>query len=241
MVRPVESQKPRRSNMIHSSINSTPKKGGSGGSFTWGLAQDVFDYDHIGFDADAVGVTTLAAPLVAAIATDSLGPCDFDLADEDAFPALAVASKKESMSKHVVSPEDEPAADWVVVSETEVTNEARALRMMSMEPFDGQHPRNIFSKKANAKQAMAKSEPQCPSNEIDWSQGGIPKEVKKRILHGSKNSAHLSLHGQKPADPVPLSILRAQSNGSSKRSNSLPKTPRSHSKPRMVQQMANRR
>jgi len=248
MVRQMEVEKPRRSNMVRSSINATPKKGGSGGSFTWGRAEDVLDYEHTGFEEGSVGVTTAVVFTQATNASDSSTSCSINLEDEEAFPALTVATKEftpEKLAKPVSLADDcvpqdpmeeKSAADWVVVSPVEDTKKTGTFYSTTMESFDSQHPRNTFTKKVASKQDIVAKTKQGHGIDVDWSQEGIPTEVKRQIIHASRNSAHHGVHAAKQTSPVPFTILRAQSASTSKRSSSVPKTPRAHSKPRMIQQ-----
>jgi len=54
--------KDRRSNMATSSVNQPPKKSGAGGSYTWGSATDVTDYEPMGLDGMSPKVVTSTGP-----------------------------------------------------------------------------------------------------------------------------------------------------------------------------------
>jgi len=251
--------KPRRSNMIHSSINAADKKEGAGGNYTWGGVAEVTDYELIGFDVNSVGVVTTAAPCFAPIVpTVSAAPLDVNLEDQDAFPSLLTstinmklqkASKPTSVAPtpEMPFPTEDPTEDpmedpmeWVIVP----APSASTLRTGALDLVDGQHPRNLFAKKPHVKQAAAEGSAQ--ERNIDWSQSGIPNEVKTQIIKASRNAAHQGVHAKEQATTLPLDMLRAQNVASSRRENSGSRSrqnsvPRARSKPRTIQQPTSRR
>lgn len=255
-MRQCEVAKPRRSNMTNSSINAPSKKGGAGGSFTWGTAGDVIEDDLIGFDVSSVGITAAPAPIDAPIDTSPLdGRLSLD--DKEQFPALTASMttpekvskpvmKKQSETEDVtanVETAEEVTQDWIVVPKTEVAaarghNENRK----PSNTYDNQHPRNMFRRTPQAKRATSTDRRRMPDIDIDWSQAGVPTEVKKQIIHASMTPSHRGPYGKEQVSAVALNVLRTQNRGSStKRANSEPKTPRSQSKPRAIQQPVGRR
>jgi hypothetical protein len=249
MVRQAEITKPRHTNMSHSSINAAPKKDGSGGSYTWGDVAEVTDYELVGFDVNSVGVITAAAPCSRQVAqTVSSAPLDVNLEDQEAFPSLLTSTMKlQKVGKptsHPPAPEMalpmEDPMDWVIV----LAPTANTLRTGALDLVDGQHPRNLFAKKPHVKQAVAERSAQ--EQNIDWSQAGIPNEVKTQIIKASRNAAHQGVYAKEQAPTLTLDMLRAQNVASSRRENSASRSrqnsvPRSRSKPRTIQQPTSRR
>merc|ERR1712216_12185 len=132
---------------------------------------------------------------------------------------------------------EEVTKDWIVVPTAEIDAAKRLNENRKpANSYDGQHPRNVFSRKMQPKRAKS-TERQITDLGIDWSQEGVPTEVKKQILHASMTASHRGPYGQEQISSVPLNVLRTQNRSSSmKRQNSTPKTPRSQSKPRAIQQ-----
>jgi len=136
--------------------------------------------------------------------------------------------------------QDEEIKDWVVLSSDDVLPAADTLCKTKMESFDGQHPRNIFAnfaRKNAAKSNQSQADGKDAGIDIDWSQTGIPTEVRWHIVHASMNAAHRSLYAKREQTYVPLGFLNAQNRDSSRRQRSVTKMPRSQSKPRIMQQM----
>mmetsp|Transcript_20452 Transcript_20452/g.57552 ORF Transcript_20452/g.57552 Transcript_20452/m.57552 type:complete len:290 (+) Transcript_20452:91-960(+) len=77
--------KDRRSNMVKSSINAPAKKDGAGGSYTWGSAMDVTDYEPVGLASmnQVVMVGPAPVPTPAPVRQESV--CISDAAQ---FPSL---------------------------------------------------------------------------------------------------------------------------------------------------------
>lgn len=150
-------------------------------------------------------------------ATDTSPACSLHLDDEEAQP------RKEDKTESA-----EPTMDWILVPASKA------------DLFDKQHPRNLFGKKQDAKQVKSQESSYKLELGIDWSQEGIPTEIKKQIIHASVTASHRGFHAKDQASPVPIGVLRAQNHvGSYKRENSVPKkTPRSASKPKVLKQPA---
>jgi hypothetical protein len=249
MVRQAEIMKPRHTNMIHSSINAAPKKDGAGGSYTWGDAAEVTDYELLGFDANSVGVVTSAAPCSIQVAPTVLpAPLDVKLEDHDAFPSLLTSTTKlqkvgkptsQLPAPELALPMEDPM-EWVIVPPPS----ASTLRTGALDSAGGQHPRNLFAKKPYVKQLPAEEFAQERS--IDWSQSGIPNEVKTQIIKASRNAAHQGLYTKEQAPALPLDLLRVQNNANRRRENSASRSrqnsvPRSRSKPIIIQHPTGRR
>merc|ERR1719261_1628821 len=142
----------------------------------------------------------------------------------------------ESSSQEEVGAEE--VQDWIILSTAEA-REKFIGNVESVDMYDGQHPRNLFSKKTQAKRAKSTERNRVSEVGIDWSQEGMPIEVKKQIVRASMTASHRGPYAKEQASPIPLNVLRTQNrSGSIKRQNSLPKTPRSQSKPRVIQQPA---
>jgi hypothetical protein len=187
---------------------------------------------------------------------------DVDILDEQAFPRLVSPQQKVEVQKvpqvmnsvltesssgvtkndesqdvlplEQVEAKDELLEDWIVLPSGDSNDASLTTREKS---FDGRHPRHVFAKQDTTKRANSKTE----AWELDWSQAGIPREIKRQLIHGSSDASHRGIHANKQSAPLPLSALRSQSIGSSRRQNSTPRTPRAQSKPRMIHQPTKRR
>jgi len=121
MVRQVEAEKPRRSNMAYSSINAAPKKGGAGGCFTWGVGGEETGYEPYLSDMNNLSGVTVVPHSEPILNHGSFAPFDVQLEDEDAFPCLPTSAKKLQQDCDVASPapekdpSPEPADEWVIV------------------------------------------------------------------------------------------------------------------------------
>ena len=78
-------EKDRRSRMAISTVHQAPKKGGAGGSFTWGTAGDVQDYDP----APVMETKVTVAPAQTVAMPSTAGPCTANIASSQQFPALS--------------------------------------------------------------------------------------------------------------------------------------------------------
>jgi hypothetical protein len=181
-----------------------------------------------GYLLDEVAFPKLVAPQQTLVA-DKVLQAMTSVPDESS----SGVTENESPVEHVEA-KDESLEDWIVLPSDGNNDTSLTKREKS---FDGRHPRHVFAKQATAKRATSKTE----AWELDWSQAGIPREIKRHLIHGSADASHRGIHANKQSAPLPLSALRQQSMGSSKRQNSAPRTPRSQSKPRMIQQPTKRR
>jgi hypothetical protein len=226
MVRQIEVAKDRRSNMAHSTVNAPAKKGGAGGNYTWGSAMKIADYELFGIDFESIRVTT--ADIRSSMPITEHACFNVSLDDQDLFPPLSTTTKAEE----VCAPESavpEEVSDWVVVT-PEVLPDTLV---------DAQHPRHLFGKKSQAKRAVGEGGGKERPMTIDWSQAGIPQEVKKQILKACMSPSHEGPYAKKDAPTLPLDVLRAQNVASKQRSSSMSRqksVPRSASKPRMMKQ-----
>jgi hypothetical protein len=166
-------------------------------------------------------------------ATDTSPACNLHFDDEEACPSLLTTNmslQKEATAESTspVPPAAEATMDWILVPASKA------------DLFDKQHPRNLFGKKQDAKQVKSQESSYKLGLGIDWSQEGIPTEIKKQIIHTSITASHRGFHAKDQASPLPIGVLRAQNHsGSYKRENSVPKkTPRSASKPKVLKQPA---
>lgn len=247
MVRQVETEKSRRSNMAYSSINAAPKKGGAGGCFTWGVDSQETGYEPYLSDMNNLSGVTVVPRSEPILNRGLVAPFDVQLEDQNAFPFLPTSAKKMQQDCDVGSPaletasEPEPADEWVIV----MPPGADSLRQGALDIVDGQHPRNLFAKKPSAKKVTKDANGQDRSMAIDWSQMGIPQEVKKQIVQAYADASHRSPYVKEQASTLPLDMLRSQNAASNHRSNSASRArqnsvPRSRSKPRMTKQSGGR-
>jgi len=217
------------------------------------VAKEVQCENRIGFDdgvADAAEVASLPESV------NDAGAFDVNLGDMDAFPALGPMQTKtaplppraEEAEAESETCHDELLADFTPEKLSQpIGKESPKVACSELKEdwvivsFDAQHPRNVFAKKTASQSTKSKGGSQEAACSIDWSQSGIPTEVKKQLIHASANPAHQGLHAKSQSTPIPFDIMRTQNIGSSRRQKSVPKSPRSHSKPRGMRQAACRR
>jgi len=173
------------------------KKGGAGGSYTWGTPMDVQDYESVG--VTGAGVTVAAAPVTMAPIV-SAAPMSVSIQDTSAFPTLG--------GSPVVS---RGVTTW---GPQKVTLSEDSLRVGAVDMVGAQHPRNMFAKKPYVRPATTIATAPTSSGLIDWSQAGIPDAVVKQILSSNANTgaAHLGPYGT-AAPVVPLETLRTTNAG----------------------------
>lgn len=229
MVRQVEVEKTRRSNMSNSSVNAPAKKGGAGGSYTWGSAMETMDYELLGIGCESIRVTTADIPRTAPIA--EAASFDVCLDDNDAFPSLSGPARGEKVDAQGSNAPEEVSLDWVFVTpEAETCADTIAPR--------------LIEKKSSGKKPTCESGAER-SMSIDWSQAGIPHEVKTLILKEACTKLnHEGPYGKQHASTLPLDMFRAQNAAHNQRASSLSRqksVPRSRSKPKMIKQPNGRR
>lgn len=78
-------EKDRRSRMAISTVHQAPKKGGAGGSYVWGTAGDVQDYDPAPVTESKVSI----APAQSIIQAGPASPFTANVASSQQFPALS--------------------------------------------------------------------------------------------------------------------------------------------------------
>jgi len=183
----------RRSNMVNSSVNGQPAKGGAGGSYTWGSALDVQDYAPMGVGA-GYGVVMAPQPqMVQTVAAPA-----FQM-DQQAFPVLGAPPTMVTQG-----PWGPPAVNTGPISEG-------ALRSGAY--IGGQqHPRNVFAKKPymQVRQANGQMVVQAQEGVIDCNQSGMAPAVMQSIVQSNAAAAHLGPYAQAAPVQIPLSALQAQ-------------------------------
>jgi hypothetical protein len=223
MVRQVEVTKHRRSNMANSTVNACAKKDGAGGSYTWGSAMQTSDYELFGIGFESIRVSTAYVTNSSPVADQA--PFDVSLDDNDAFPCLSSTKVVEDVAALESAAPEEVSSDWVVVTPEADSSPPNLLRLVS--------------KKKQSRRAQRDAEPKERPMRIDWSQVGIPQEVKIQILKSCMSPTHEGPYAKEHAGSLPLDILRAQTAASKQRPNSVSRqrsVPRSGSKPRMIKQ-----
>jgi len=189
----------RRSRMIQSSVNQPAKKGGAGGSYTWGSAADVQDFQPIGFDVASVGVVT--APATTYVQATPSAAYQYQ---QQAFPTLGAQPMTQ-----VVNSSWGPSAN----AGTQVLA-ATSLRA-GYDMVGAQQPRNLFAKKPYTTQRTASAQvaTQAQAGMIDWSQAGMSQGVIQSIVQSNAAASHLGPYASIAAPQVPLTALRAQNVG----------------------------
>jgi hypothetical protein len=208
--------------MANSTVNASAKKDGAGGSYTWGTAMQTADYELFGIDFESIRVTTAYVANSSPVADQA--PFDVSLDDNDAFPCLSSTKAVEVGAPESAAPE-EAESDWVVVTPEADSSPPNPLRLVS--------------KKKQARRAQRAADPKERPMTIDWSQVGIPQEVKMQILKSCISPTHEGPYAKEHEGSLPLDILRAQTAASKQRPNSVSRqrsVPRSGSKPRMIKQ-----
>jgi len=188
------SSQDRRTRMLISSVNAPAKKGGAGGSYTWGSPLDVKDYEPVGLQG---GYGVVTSPVVATTSVGSASPT-FQM-DTRAFPTLGTAPIKVATQS------------WGPTSMATVNLTESSLRPGALEVIDSTHPRNMFAKKPYVRPATT-TVTAAPAQEalIDWSKTGMPEAVMKAIVTSNAGAAHLGPYNQAAPSQVPLEVLRTQ-------------------------------
>lgn len=251
MVRQVEVEKPRRTNMVNSSINTAPKKGGAGGNFTWGAtAEAAYYYESFGPELNLAGV--IVAPTSESIEwKGSNAPFDMNLENLQLFPCLSTTIKSKeadqatTMASETPAPIEQPA-DWVVVTPPSEDSSSPPSCTDGFALVNAPHSTKRSSKKIDVNQIAPEGALGERALTIDWSQEGMPQEVTKKIIKASLSSSHRGLYGNGAARSLSVDALRAQHTSSKHRQDSRSKsrhnaTPRSQSKPRVIKQPTGRR
>jgi len=196
--------KDRRSNMINSSVNAQPAKGGAG-AFAWGSATDVpVDYMPQGIP-QGVGIQVMQAAPSSSVfvqqpqytytqdAFPTLGASTVSAVPAGAWGGAVTAVPVSAAPPTVYTAAPVQASSVIVGQETIRTVESG---------FDGTHPRHLFAVKPN--------KPHSAVAVVDWSQQGVPQATTQTIVQ-AHNPAHLSPVATIPAPvQMPISQLRAQ-------------------------------
>jgi hypothetical protein len=185
----VQEVQDRRSGMYNSSKNAPPKKAGGGGSYTWGKATDVLDYEPVGLPTGSIGVTSMPiamSPTASPVTTSTT----FQM-DQGAFPVLGANVVPRAVSS------------WGPTAKTVIG--PGALRP-GTQVFGATHPRNQFAKKPY----ISSTTVVAPAQErlIDWSKAGMPDALVSAVIQGG--AAHLGPYAQAAPVAVPLDTLRAR-------------------------------
>lgn len=181
--------------MIASSVNAPIKKGGAGGSYTWGSPLDVQDFEPVGVGA---GYGVVTAPMMAPTIVQTVAAPAYRM-DQQAFPTLG-------------APVAAPTVKWGPPGQVQLSE--AALRTGALNVVGAEHPRNLFAKKPYVRTQVAAT-PSAGPQVIDWTQSGMPVEVMTSIVQ-SAGAAHLGPYGQVAPATVPLDVLRSQNLGVAK-------------------------
>jgi len=187
--------------MIGSSINQPAKKGGAGGSYTWGSALDGVDFQPVGFDAANVGLVT----------SSGYAPTTYT----QAAPAQAFQYQQQSFPKLGQAVNKAVNVGWGPTSVGPQVLAATSLRTGALETVGQQQPRNQFAKKPYMSQRTASVQVAntAQAGMIDWSQAGLAQGVVQSIVQSNAAAAHLGPFGSQSVSQVPLTALRAQNVG----------------------------
>mmetsp|Transcript_2020 Transcript_2020/g.4872 ORF Transcript_2020/g.4872 Transcript_2020/m.4872 type:complete len:241 (-) Transcript_2020:197-919(-) len=194
----------RRTRMVTSSVNAGAKKGGAGGSYTWGGIMDVQDYSPVGnLGASKVMVVPQASSMPTPMPAESAAqPMQVSIQDESQFPALTqfgAAATQPAVAWGPGTVEVQQPAAPVMFAQ----GSARAATVS----FDAQHPRNAFARNPRTTTSSVSSDSaQQPMVAIDWSGYGTTG-VQQTMLHAAANPQIMG-PCVKTQPSVPLQVLR---------------------------------
>lgn len=180
-----------------STVGADAKKGGAGGSYTWGSALDVpTDFVPVGYSQQQVTVMPIqyaAAPVATATAPAPV------ITDTAAFPTLGAPAAPVTVQGWG------PGSQGRVVVQQPVSQVAPIRQAVEL---GGQHPRNTFARIPRTSTGGSVIMPQPAA--IDWSASGTTG-MQQAILTQSGNPAHLGPY-QAQAAPVavPMQVLQQQ-------------------------------
>jgi len=191
--------KDRRSRMANSTVNAPAKKDGAGGSYTWGSAGDIVDYEPVGLGG-MTKVTT--APAEDSAPTPNGVDERPEVKDPKQFPALSTVTATPSPATIAWGPAIHTKPTVVQTPPVAVpVNVQEAMR--TGVTFDAQHPRHVFARKPHTVEAAVKQEIIAQPS-IDWSGSGN-LAFRTEVIHAAAhNPAHLSVH----AAPRPAPTLQ---------------------------------
>mmetsp|Transcript_21539 Transcript_21539/g.50180 ORF Transcript_21539/g.50180 Transcript_21539/m.50180 type:complete len:324 (+) Transcript_21539:69-1040(+) len=150
----VQENQDRRSNMVHSSVNAPSKKDGAGGSYTWGGAMDITDYEPkgVGNVTKVVTVAPTAAPVqVAQLVQGAAVPqgTPVPISDSQQFPALGAPSPQ-PLASPTTSVRWGPPSVAVQQAAVVTTQTAPAVQVQSMAAVPVQIPSSVKMPPAQA-------------------------------------------------------------------------------------------
>eukprot|EP00929_Paragymnodinium_shiwhaense_P105187 TRINITY_DN700_c0_g1_i2.p1 TRINITY_DN700_c0_g1~~TRINITY_DN700_c0_g1_i2.p1 ORF type:complete len:223 (+),score=38.70 TRINITY_DN700_c0_g1_i2:103-771(+) len=181
----------------YSTVGGDAKKGGAGGSYTWGSALDVpLDYAPAGYAAPAQ-VIVAAAPQMVQAAPMVAQPMTVSIADTQAFPTLGAA---QPVTIRGWGPGSQ--GQYVVQQPVEILAPVRTTV-----EFGATHPRNTFARipRTSTGGSVVAAQPAA----IDWSASGTTA-MNQAVLHATtSNPAHLGPYTV-AAPQVPMQTLRQQ-------------------------------
>jgi len=179
------------------------KKGGAGGSYTWGGVMDVpTDYSPVGYSQQSV--TIAAAPQLVQTAT-AAAPMTVNIADTSAFPILGATPAPAVQ----VQGWGAGSQGVVVVAGSQVATAQTVAPIRQTVEFGAQHPRNTFARPARTSTGGYTLAPQPAA--IDWSAPGTTG-MQQAVIQQSGNPAHLGPYqiAQPAVAQMPLNVLKQQ-------------------------------
>jgi len=187
--------------MATSSVNQPPKKSGAGGSYTWGSATDVTDYEPIGLNGmSKVVISTGPSPTM--VQQPALPQRSVSLTDHWQFPALgnngAMPAPTQTQWGFVHVPNGMPAPKVVL---------GQDMMRAGVQP-DSQHPRNAFVKKPHKQPEGSIIQERTPGA-IDWTASGttaFQQQVMQALQAFANNPAHLSPYVTQTVQPSLTSL-----------------------------------
>jgi len=193
--------------MATSTVNQPPKKSGAGGSYTWGSATDVVDYEPMGIGGMSKVVTSTGPPSPTNCAQQPvLQQRSVSITDHSQFPSLgnngAMPAPVQTQWGLVHGSATQPLAAPNGMPAPKVHLGQDMLRA-GVQP-DSTHPRNAFVKKPH-KQPEGTIQ-QAPGA-IDWTASGTTAFQQQVIQALNNNPAHLSPYVNQAVQPS-LSTLQ---------------------------------
>lgn len=179
-----------------STVGADAKKGGAGGSYTWGSALDVpTDYQPVGYSQQQVTVLpaqyVTAAPVAAGTAPAPV------ISDASAFPTLGAPAAPVTVQGWG------PGSQGRIVVQQPIAQVAPIRQSVEL---GGQHPRNTFARIPRTSTGGSTIMP-APAA-IDWSASGTTG-MQQAILTQSGNPAHLGPYQVQAAPTaVPMQVLQ---------------------------------
>lgn len=218
-------EKDRRSNMVTSSMKAPAKKDGAGGSYTWGRAIDVTDYEPKEHGVTKVVLAPAPMQTVPTSVTRAM-PAQVMVHDPNQFPALTSSTQPVPSARWAAPPavvyaapqgsvpmmyQSSPASSTTVVTAAPRVVLNEDMIRAGAPTFDTQHPRNAFARKPHKIVGTTELQTQA----IDWTAAGTAGLLKQVLdTLAQNNPAHLGPYAQpKPAMTVQQVIQVAPSPG----------------------------